>query len=185
MTCPGGEDQYWGQISPIIWLINKSHRQCFVTIMHWMPASFSTQLRWNRKYVLYIYIISSRSYTGNVMLDSLIINVIWWGWQFPSPLYPLLQVPCVGPARRWEYAALCPRPSINYHHHLFYIREPFVTKKGILTVCLMGETFKLEQPHIYHTTRRTVWQDNPISPIFYIFWLESSWRNCALHIFYR
>ena len=47
----------------------------------------------------------------------------------------------------------CPRPSINYHHHLFYIREPFVTKKGILTVCLMGETFKLEQLHIYHTTR--------------------------------
>ena len=50
----------------------------------------------------------------------------------------------------------CPRPSINYHHHLFYIREPFVTKKGILTVCLMGETFKLEQTHIYHTTQLTV-----------------------------
>ena len=38
---------------------------------------------------------------------------------------------------------------VNYHHHLFYIREPFVTKKGILTVCLMGETFKLERQNIY------------------------------------
>ena len=38
---------------------------------------------------------------------------------------------------------------VNYHHHLFYIREPFVTKKGILTVCLMGETFKLERQYIY------------------------------------
>ena len=96
------------------------------------------------------------------------------------PPYPLLQLPSVGPAsspasktaRRPvadESMQACPRPSINYHHHLFYIREPFVTKKGILTVCLMGETFKLEQPHIYHTTRRTVWQDNPILPIFYIF----------------
>lgn len=58
--------------------------------------------------------------------------------------------PAIG-AKRAEMATAgcCWLSLVNYHHHLFYIREPFVTKKGILTVCLMGETFKLERQYIY------------------------------------
>ena len=67
------------------------------------------------------------------------------------PSLPFITTPVCGDQGRDGSMQPCPRPSINYHHHLFYIREPFVTKKGILTVCLMGETFKLEQLHIYHT----------------------------------
>ena len=84
------------------------------------------------------------------------------------PSLPFITTPVCGDQGRDGSMQPCPRPSINYHHHLFYIREPFVTKKGILTVCLMGETFKLEQASIYHTTRPSqisCWRDNPISTI--------------------
>ena len=98
-----------------------------------------------------------------------------------------------GASKEMGVCSLVLRPSINYHHHLFYIREPFVTKKGILTVCLMGETFKLEQTHIYHTTPLSEYwlscsRDNPISSpiwnifILIIFWLDPcSWWEEAVY----